>query len=219
MKNRGMEIIPPGHTLPAARPPVGPPAIVRAPEPPPGNFIDRFFHRLAVEHERDNLALYEDRAKSEAAFWEAQTTAFDKAVQCREAAFRLATRHEVLEFEHAHAAREAEHRLQVGELRRRKEMIQAQAELDEAEFSRQAQHDIGPALARQARDNSLLDLQLAAEQRRAVLRRYLQEVEGRQAIAPATGVDDALYEARAELQANGLDTSRLDALIEQRRRR
>ena len=71
----------------------------------------------------------------------------------------------------------------------------------------------------------MLDLELSAAERRAILRQHLAELdqseptdEGASAeLQSDAALDDVLYEARAQRLANGLDTSRIDALLQRRR--
>lgn len=226
MSRYDIEIIPPGRsTVPAVqRPQYGAGALVTAPAPPPRGLFAGFRHRWQVEREQQTLALYEQRAKAEESYWDAQTKAFESAIKCRETAFRLATQGELVELQHVEQVRELQHRGNLAELRRRAEIAQVEAAQAEAEFARDAAREHGRPIARQRQENGLLDLQLAAEERRAVLRQYLGELRrssGGQEISNLSDstIDDSLYEARAQLNAHGLDTSRIDAVIEQRRGR
>ena len=66
----------------------------------------------------------------------------------------------------------------------------------------------------------LLDVELSTAERRAILRQHMAELE-----EPAGGlidqtddaIDDALYEKRAQLNASGLDTSKIDAELDRRK--
>jgi hypothetical protein len=66
----------------------------------------------------------------------------------------------------------------------------------------------------------MLDIELSAAERRAILRQHTTQFEEQQEqralSAPNPDKDlmlDALYSARAELLASGLDTTRIDAAI------
>ena len=67
----------------------------------------------------------------------------------------------------------------------------------------------------------MLNVDLDAAERRALLDEVRRTKTRRTAALPsnADDLDDALYEARAELLANGLDTSRIDEVIERRKQR
>ena len=223
MSRYEIEIIPPGQVgVPTVqRPSSAAGSIVAAPAPPSRDFIGRFFQRKRVNEEIQALTLYEERAKAEQQYWDKQTAALESAMKCREAAFRQATQGQLVERQHAEELRELQNRSELAELRRRMEIAQAEATLIAAETGRDCARDYGSLAQRQRHENDLLDLHLAAEERRAVLRQYLDRLQERdQSSDPRAGaIDDALYEARAQMHAHGLDTTRIDTLIEQRRAR
>jgi hypothetical protein len=72
------------------------------------------------------------------------------------------------------------------------------------------------------RSCEILDVELNAAERRAILQQHLAELDGSECADGANAekpsdaaLDDALYEARAQLLANGIDTSTID--LERRR--
>ena len=62
----------------------------------------------------------------------------------------------------------------------------------------------------------LLDVALSEAERRLILKQHVRELEGPDHFSSAA--EDALYAARTELNASGLDSSRLDAAIDARTR-
>jgi hypothetical protein len=89
-----------------------------------------------------------------------------------------------------------------------------------------AQHDFGYTtyeLAFKKKNCELLDVELNAAERRAILRQHVAELDQPKSSERPAGVgaddaiDETLYEVRAQLNASGLDTGRIDALIEQRK--
>jgi hypothetical protein len=75
------------------------------------------------------------------------------------------------------------------------------------------------------RNCEMLNVDLSTAESRAILRQHFAELDqpdlnGTGVRADASDIElDALYDARAQLLANGLDTRRIDALIERRRRK
>ena len=70
----------------------------------------------------------------------------------------------------------------------------------------------------------LLDIELAIAERRAILRQHFAELdramrEANAGSADADTMDNALYQARAQLNAHGLDTSAIDTILERRNKR
>jgi hypothetical protein len=138
-------------------------------------------------------------------YYDAQTQAIESYIKCQETAFR------------------AHHRNEMAELHRMTEIVRTQAVLLEAEQALQAQREFGYAMIASKRNCELLDLELAVAERRAVQRQHLRELEGNAHSARSDAdagnelIDDALYQMRANLNANGLDTSGIDAVIDRRK--
>jgi hypothetical protein len=117
--------------------------------------------------------------------------------------------------------RDARHRREMGELRRATERAQAETALAAAEHVASAQHELGGELAWKKRNIETLDLDLALAERRAILRQHLAEQRQISDSRNSSGlgsvnrsaVEEALHEARAQLRANGLDTSALDEIL------
>jgi hypothetical protein len=129
----------------------------------------------------------------------------------------------------AEELRRVQHQHELNETRRMTELAHAQVVLVDAQQALAAQRDYGYTtyeLGWKKKQCEILDVELNAAERRAILRQHLAELEqqhgaeqrgGSHAAASDDALDDALYEARAQLNANGLDTSRIDAMIERRK--
>lgn len=179
---------------------------------------------------------------SEAALFQAQTEVVETTIKKREALFRLQELPErlghelaVRRMERANSFREAQHSYEVNEARRITELIRAETEhmhakselararttLTDAEQQLRAQKEHGYfnyELAHKKKSLELLDLELSEAERRALLKQHVRELEVGETLADQDDVvDDALYAKRAELNASGLDCSRLDAAIEVRK--
>jgi hypothetical protein len=104
------------------------------------------------------------------------------------------------------------------ELRQAAERAEAATTLLTARDALQAQRLIGPDIAVRKREVDLLDQQLAAEERRAILRQSLQDLNNAlstSAVAPdATTLREALINARNLLNTHGLDTRAIDSALE-----
>jgi hypothetical protein len=120
------------------------------------------------------------------------------------------------------------HRHEVAEIHRLAELAYVERELSDAQQALKAQRDYGYSnyeLEWKKRNCEMLDVELSAAERRAILREHLAEldqadVDRTQSVRADVGdaaLDDALYEARAQLLANGLDVGRIDTLIDRRR--
>jgi hypothetical protein len=231
------EILPPTRSsnLPAARP-VGPatlPARVN-----PGGIIESALTRWEAARHARTIDTLTTRTRAETELYEAQAQLVESYVKRQRAAQRfqelpeiLATDYERRRAERAEELREVHHRHDVAETRRRSELAQAETALVDAQQALQAQHHFGYStyeLAWKKRKCEMLDVDLSAAERRAILRQHLAELEGsrpaelgRQLDGNSSDdvIDNALVDARAQLNANGLDTTRVDAVIERRKAR
>ncbi len=163
-------------------------------------------------------------------YFDARTEAIESSVKAWEAEHRLqqlpilaAEEAARQREERAEELRELQHRHDMAELRRATERAEAEAALYAAQSTLATERDLGPEIHRKKRGIEMLDFDLAVAERRAVLRQHLVELEravGRPSAAlrslPESDLENALYEARAQLNANGLDTSTIDAVLERR---
>lgn len=101
----------------------------------------------------------------------------------------------------------------------------AQAALVDAEQQLDAQKRYGEtkyALTHQKQSYELLGVQLSIEELKAVHAKTVRDLGGEPAALPAPDdreINDALLARREQLDANGLDTSKIDTVIESRKRR
>jgi hypothetical protein len=131
--------------------------------------------------------------------------------------------------ERAEELREKYHQHEVAEARRLTEMALAERVLLDAQQALTAQREYGYSsyeLEWKKRNCEMLDVELSAAERRALLREHLAELQqsdggsAKSSLkAHDAGLENALYEARAQLVAHGLDASRIDAFIERRKAR
>jgi hypothetical protein len=158
----------------------------------------------------------------------AETRAIESRIRSQEAAYSLqelpgtqeseAAR---IRAERAEAMREVEHRNEMAELRRATERAHAEAMLATAQQTASLERERGYELASKKRTSELLDVELALAERETILRQHLAEqrqfaMTRSSAAAPemsGSPMKEALYQARAQLLAHGLDTSVLDDLL------
>jgi DNA-binding transcriptional MerR regulator len=115
------------------------------------------------------------------------------------------------------------HQHELASVRRMTELTRAEAVLEDARQALKAQRDHGESaydLEWQRRQCESLEVELSAEERREVLRQHRAEVKARtRGGLPQEkndqAIKDALFEARNQLRASGLDTSRIDGLLRQ----
>jgi hypothetical protein len=129
--------------------------------------------------------------------------------------------------ERAEELRDLSNRHEIAETRRMTERAIVERDLVDAQQALTAQWDHGYSsyeLEWKKRTCEMLDVELSAAERRAILRQHLAELDqsepngaGRASAGSAdAALDDTLYEVRAQLLANGLDPSGIDALIQRR---
>ncbi len=194
---------------------------------PGGYFSSAMTRREAARHERVFRAVTA-RVQSEVQLLNAHTAAIDAYGKRERAAAALAELPEIIaderdrrRAERAEELRELRHRHDLAQNRRAAERAQAEALLVEAEQALRAQQEYGYAiheLAWKQKRAAMLDLDVDAAERRHLL---LEHEQTRHAVPvalePRDDVDAALFEARSQLRASGLDTTKLDALIAARR--
>lgn len=194
---------------------------------PSGMFNSMLARREAVRQQRVFHALTA-RAQAQAQFVNAQTTVAEAYTRRERTAALLAELPEVLatereyrRAERAEELRELRHRHDLAQNRRAAERAQAEALLVEAEQALRAQHEYGYAiheLAWKQKRAAMLDLDVDAAERRHLLLEHEQTRNAvPAALEPRDDVDAALFEARSQLRASGIDTTKLDTLIAARR--
>jgi hypothetical protein len=211
-------------------------AVASRPRVNPGGIIESTLTRWEANRHSRTIGAVAARTRAEADLFDAQTQALASYGKRQEAAFRLRELPEILandlarrRVDRAEDLRRVQHQHELSETRRMTELAQAQVVLVDAQQALAAQRDHGYTtyeLGWKKKQCEILDVELNAAERRAILRQHLAELEqqhkaeqrgGSNAGESDDALDDALYEARAQLNASGLDTSRIDAVIERRK--
>ena len=227
------EILPPSRApAPARRENTGT-ALAPSRVDPGGAVSSALMRRTAERHTR-TIAAIAARTRAETDLFEAQAAAMESYIKRQRAVGRVQEIPEIIaadrarrRAERAEELRDVYHRNEVAEARRLTELAHVERELVDARQALKAQCDHGYGryeLEWKKRSCEMLDVELNAAERRAILQQHLAELDrsgcadGASAEkASDAALDDALYEARAQLLANGLDTSRIDALLVRRR--
>jgi len=224
-----VEIIPPRRASLPARPTSAP--VAMSPRVNPGGIVSSTLTRWHANSQNRALTAMAGRTRAEADLYEAQSQAIESYVKRDRAAARLQELPEMIAADRAkrRAARAEElrelyHQHELASVRRMTELTRAEVVLEDARQALKAQRDHGYGvyeLEWQRRQCESLDVELSAEERREVLRQHQAEVKARKNRGSPQdkndqGINDALYEARAQLRASGLDTTRIDALLNQR---
>ncbi len=225
-----MEIIPPSRSrLPARQDGAFLPA-----EPPrinPGGLVSSTLTRWEANRHARVLGALTERTKAQAGLFDAQSQALESYVKRQRAGARvqelpemIATDRAKRRAERADELRNAQHQYELAETRRITEIAHATRVLVDAQQALTAQREHGYdsyALEWKKRKAEILEVELTAAERRAILREHMGEVE--QASEPGLNpgssdddVDDALHEARSQLRASGLDTGKIDAVLARR---
>jgi hypothetical protein len=162
-------------------------------------------------------------------YYDSRTQAIESYIKSEEAAYRAQNLPAVAAADSARvnaekrgALRAVEHRQELAELSRMTELARVEAALAEAQQALRTQYELGYGVIFNRRSSDLLDAELAVAERRAIQRQHLKEIERAKPALSAsdagnTLIDDALYEMRANLHAGGMDTSRIDDIIERRK--
>lgn len=199
-----------------------------------GGIIETTLTRWEAQRHTRTIHALTAKRQAEVALTEVQTQLVESHIKRQRALYRLQELPEVLandravrQSERAETLRQAQHEYETAEMRRLGELAHAEAALVDAQQQLKAQRDYGYTtyeLAWKKKNLEMLDVELSAAERRALLRQHIGEIDqssgNRQADDCDVGeIDDALYERRAQLNASGLDTSRIDAVIARRKAR
>jgi len=199
---------------------------------------DGFFESAKSRAERDaeSFGALTLRTQSEAGLFDAERELIDVYARRQRA---LAALHELPEIlasererrraERAEELRQAQHRYETKEVGRMAELAQAEAVLVEAKQALRAQREYGYTtfqLAWKKKYCEMLDVELGAAERLAILRQHDKGLAQAFTAPPSLRVDaqdaeidETLHARRSELAASGLDTGRIDSLLERRRSR
>ena len=219
---------PPAHRehQPGASPP---------PSVNPGGPIQSTLIRWKAERDTRTITALAERTRAEGDLFDAQSEAMESYFKRQRVLARVQELPEIIatdrarrRAERAEELREVYQRHEVAEVHRLAELAYVERELLDAQQALKAQREHGYSnyeLEWKKRNCEMLDVELSAAERRAILREHLSELH--QADADRTesvradigdaALDDALYEARAQLLANGLDVGRIDTLIDRHR--
>ena len=184
--------------------------------------------RRKAERDTRTLTTVAIRTRAETDLFEVQAEAMESYIKRQRVLGRLQELPEIIatdrarrRAERAEELREVYHRHEVAEIRRLIDVASLERDLVDAQQALMAQRDHGYGryeLEWKKRSCEILDVELSAAERRAVLRQHLAELDQVEPEAASdAALGDALFEARSQLLANGLDTSRIDALLQRRR--
>ena len=228
--SKEVQIIPPARPPADAHRPNGY-GIVPAPRVNPGGIIDSTLARWEANRHTRTIDAVSNRVRAETELFDAQTKALASYIKRQQAFQELQELPEILENdrecrreERAERLRQHQHTSEMAELKRAAEIAYGQTALLDARQALKAQRDFGSVnheIAWRKKQCEMLDVELDAAERRELLDEVRRTKPRRTAALPsnADDLDDALYEARAQLHANGLDTTRIDTAIELRKQR
>jgi hypothetical protein len=161
-------------------------------------------------------------------YFDARSAAIESCIRAQESEYRL-TQTRFAAAERADLERQSrgeelsaiQHRREMAAIRGGAERVEAEAALQAAQHALTAERGLGRDLAWDRRNVEVMDLAMAIAEREAVMRQHVSgPAQSDTASSGAGGADlleEALYEARGQLRAHGLDTSRIDAVLERRR--
>jgi hypothetical protein len=147
-------------------------------------------------------------------YFDASTSAIESFIKARTLEFdaidlplNRADRRQDQQAQRQNDQRAMQDQRRLADLRHELERIDAEIRSLAARQRLAAQHDLGFAIEWRKRGVELLDTELGIAERRAVLR---EQTGLRDDYRNGSDVEELLYEIRAEMQANGLDTTRLE---------
>lgn len=225
-----IEIIPPGRSVAPRADRVVAPAV--PPRMNPGGPLSSTLIRWEASRHARVLSAVAERVRAEANLFDAQTQALESyakrqrvAARVRELTEIIANDRAVRQVERAEELREVQHRYEIAEKERQAQLAHANRVLVDARQGLKAQREYGHAsyaLEWKKRNCEILDVELSMAERKAVLREHMEQFEGSSAPhglragASDDEVDEVLHEARSQLRASGLETSKIDAVIARR---
>jgi hypothetical protein len=225
-----LEIIAPSRSAPTVVRASDLARVVSPPPSNPGGLVSGTLARWEANRHARTITAYAGRTRAESDLFDAQTQAIESYVKRQRAVCRLqelpdilATDRAIRHTERREELRAIEHRRECAELQRMTDVARAEAVLVDAQQALRAQQDFGYTtyeLAWKKKNCELLDVELSAAERRAMLREHIAGLDqyGASPLEHRDGdeIDDVLYEARDQLRASGLDTTKLDAEISRR---
>jgi hypothetical protein len=221
-----VEIIPPGRSL-AARSGHAVASVV-PPRMNPGGLLSSTLLRWEANRHARVISAVAERVRAEGNLFEAQTQALESYTKRQRAAARvhelpeiIANDRAVRKIERAEELREAQHRYEIAEKDRQAQLQHVNRALVDARQALKAQREHGSdsyVLEWKRRNCEILDVELSMAERKAILGEHegSSAPRGLRPSASDDEVDAALHEARSQLRASGLDTSKIDAVFSRR---
>jgi multidrug efflux pump subunit AcrA (membrane-fusion protein) len=222
-----IEIIPPRRPLSPTATPAAPVPV--SPQINTGGIVTSTLVRWHAQSQERALTAISAASRAQADLYVAHTQALESYAKRQAAAARveelpeiIATERAVRRAERAEELRQMQHNYDVAQMRRQTELARTEAVLEDARQALRAQRELGYCayeIEWKRRQCEMLDIELSSEERREILR------EHRTGQAPGNGAassadDDAitaaLCDARTQMRASGLDTTRIDVLLRQR---
>lgn len=202
----------------------------------PGGLVNSTLMRWEANRQARTLTAVAGRIRAESELFDAQCQALESYGKRQRAAARIEELPEIIaadrarrRAERAEEVRALLNQHQLAESRRMTESAHAERVLVDAQQALQAQREYGYSsykLEWKKRASEMLDLDLSAEERRAILREHLAGLDSSGDITGSVradmrseDIDEALHEARSQLRASGLDTSKIDAVLALRARK
>ena len=190
----------------------------------PGGIISSALTRWEANRHARVFDALATRTRAEADYFDAQTGAIDSYIKRARVYHRLAELPETLATDRARRQadrgeelREIQHQRELADHRRMTELAHVQSVLVDAQQALRAQREFGyfnHQLAWKKKNCEMLDVELDAAERRALLR---EAQSGNAQAEPAQPSEaeliEQLYAKREELRASGLDTSRVDSAL------
>lgn len=212
------------------------PPTVTPPSVDTGDILTSALTRWEARYQTHTAEALTERMAAEVKYYDAQKELAEAYVRRQRAFAIVAELPEIIALERAkrraeraEETRQAQHRHELAEIQRLTEVTHAEATLVDAQQALRAQREFGYTtyeLAWRKKFCEMLDVELNAAERLAILRQHIGELaEGRGSRQSLTvdasdeAVEDALYEAQSQLFGAGLDTSRVDAAIQERKSR
>jgi len=190
----------------------------------PGGIISSALMRWEANRHARTFGALAERTRAEADYFEAQTQAIDSYIKRARAGHRLAELPETLALDRARRRadraeelHEIQHQTDLADHRRMTELAHVQSVLVDAQQELRAQREFGyfnHQLAWKKKNCEMLDVELDAAERRALLREAQNgNAQGEPAQLSEAELIEQLYAKREELRASGLDTSRVDSAL------
>jgi hypothetical protein len=236
-----IEILPPLRTELARPKPVT--ITARVPGASPSGAIDSYFAVRRYNYTTKKVDALTRLNNSEASLFNSQKAATVTKHGLDDALFELQCAperraHELAlkRMQRSHEIREMQHHREVQEIRRMKEVKLAQADEthakatlnlarvvlkdSEQQYDAQVKYGAKKYEIRHLKENlEQLDLQLEEQERRALIRDQIQDIEGDDYAELDGEIDEMLGLHKDSLEAAGLDTSRVDRVLNRRRPR